>query len=42
MGHRHYLFLTDAAAARLGLTHAGIAHVESYHIGDISSGVLDL
>ena len=42
VGHRHYLFLTDDAAVRLGLTDAGIAHVESYDIGDISGRVLDL
>jgi class 3 adenylate cyclase len=42
VGHRHYLFLTDDAARRLGLTDAGTAHVESYDIGDISGRVLDL
>ncbi|MGH2462345.1 MAG: DUF2652 domain-containing protein [Candidatus Limnocylindria bacterium] len=42
VGHRHYLYLTDDAAIRLGLTDAGIAHVESYDIGDISGRVLDL
>ena len=42
VGHRHYLFLTDDAALRLGLTDAGIAHVESYDIDDISGRVLDL
>jgi class 3 adenylate cyclase len=42
VGHRHYLYLTDAAAGRLGLDGQGIAHVESYDIGDISGRVLDL
>jgi hypothetical protein len=42
VGHRHYLYLTDAAAGRLGLEGQGIAHVESYDIGDISGRVLDL
>jgi class 3 adenylate cyclase len=42
VGHRHYLYLTDDAARRLGLTDAGIAHIESYDIGDISGRVLDL
>jgi class 3 adenylate cyclase len=42
VGHRHYLFLSDVAAGRLGLDDAGIAHVESYDIGDISGRVLDL
>ena len=42
VGHRHYLFVTDAAALRLGITDAGIAHAESYDIGDISGRVLDL
>jgi hypothetical protein len=40
--HRHYLFVTDEAAARLGLGDAGVAHVESYDVGDISGRVLDL
>jgi hypothetical protein len=42
VGHRHYLFMTDAAAARLGLADAGLAHVESYDLGDVSGRVLDL
>lgn len=41
--HRHYLHLTDAAAVRLGLGDAGIAHKESYaNVGDVSGRVLDL
>jgi hypothetical protein len=42
VGHRHYLYLTDDAARRLDLADAGIAHVESYDIGDIPGRVLDL
>jgi hypothetical protein len=42
VGHRHYLYLSDHAAGRLGLADAGFAHVESYDIGDISGRVLDL
>lgn len=30
IGPRPYLFVTDTAAARLGLADAGVAHVESY------------
>jgi hypothetical protein len=30
IGARPYLFVTDAAAARLGLAETGVAHVESY------------
>ena len=30
IGPRPYLFVTDAAAARLGLADTGVAHVESY------------
>ncbi|MGH7416240.1 MAG: DUF2652 domain-containing protein [Candidatus Rokuibacteriota bacterium] len=43
VGHRHCLFLTDAAAIRLGLTDAGTAHIESYaDVGAISGRVVDL
>lgn len=42
VGHRHYLFMTDDAAVRLGLTEAGSPHAESYDLGDISGRVLDL
>lgn len=43
VGHRHYLLLTDAAAARLGLATAGFRHVESYpDVGDVSARVVDL
>jgi class 3 adenylate cyclase len=43
VGHRHYLFLTEDAAVRLGLTNAGVGHLESYaDVGDISGRVLDL
>jgi hypothetical protein len=43
VGHRHYLHLTEAAAERLGLIDAGIAHVEHYaDVGDVSGRVLDL
>ena len=34
--------VTDEAAVRLGLGDAGVAHVESYDVGDISGRVLDL
>jgi class 3 adenylate cyclase len=42
VGHAHYLFLTDSAAARLGLTDAGTAHEETYDIGEVTGRVLDL
>jgi class 3 adenylate cyclase len=41
-GNRHYLFLTDAAAVRLGIPDAGSPHTEAYDIGDVSGRVLDL
>lgn len=43
VGYRHYLFLTDAAAGRLGLRDAGAGHSERYpDIGEISGRVLEL
>jgi hypothetical protein len=42
VGHRHYLHLTDDAAARLHLPDAGIAHTETYDLGDVPGRVLDL
>jgi hypothetical protein len=42
VGHRHFLHLTDVAATRLGLEHAGVAHRETYDIGDVPGRVLDL
>jgi hypothetical protein len=42
-GIRAYLFLTDAAAAGLGLSEAGLAHVETYaDAGRVEGRVLDL
>jgi len=43
VGHRHYLYLTDAAAARLRITDAGTGHVEEYaDAGPVSGRVMDL
>ena len=42
MGHRHFLHVTDVAAGRLGLADAGVAHVETYDLGEVSGRVLDL
>lgn len=42
VGHRHYLFVTDQAAERLGLSDAGLAHAEAYDVGDITGRILDL
>jgi class 3 adenylate cyclase len=42
VGHRHYLFMTDTAAERLGMADAGISHAETYDVGDVSGRVLDL
>jgi len=42
VGNRHFLHLTDAAAERLGLADVGVAHHETYDIGDVPGRVLDL
>ena len=43
VGHRHYLLLTDAAAARLGLPEVGTAHVEVYpDVGEVRGRVVGL
>ncbi|HEX9738791.1 MAG TPA: DUF2652 domain-containing protein [Candidatus Limnocylindria bacterium] len=43
VGHRHYLLLTDAAAERLGMADAGVAHRETYPgVGEIGGRVLGL
>lgn len=42
VGNRHFLHMTDAAAERLGLGDAGVAHLETYDIGDVPGRVLDL
>ena len=42
VGNRHFLHMTMAAAARLGLDDAGVAHLETYDIGEVPGRVLDL
>jgi class 3 adenylate cyclase len=42
VGHRHYLHVSDAAAERLGLSDAGVAHLETYDVGAVQGRVLDL
>jgi Protein of unknown function (DUF2652) len=42
VGHRHFLHMTDAAASRLGMADAGVGHVETYDLGQVSGRVLDL
>lgn len=43
VGYRHYLFMTDAAAHRLGLDDSGIVHRERYRdVGEISGRVFEL
>ena len=43
LGHRAYVFVTDAAVAGLGLTAAGIEHLESYpDVGDIQGRVIEI
>ena len=43
LGYRAYVFVTDAAAAGLGLTDAGIEHLESYpDVGEIRGRVMDI
>ena len=43
VGYRHYLFMSDAAAHRLGLIDAGVAHRERYSdIGEIGGRVFKL
>jgi class 3 adenylate cyclase len=42
VGHRHFLHLTDAAAERLELADAGVAHLETYDLGNVPGRVLDL
>ena len=43
VGHRHYLLVTDAAAARLNLAGVGVAHIEVYpDVGEVRGLVLGL
>ena len=43
VGHRHYLLLTDAAAARLGIDGIGVPHTESYpDVGEVRGRVVGL
>lgn len=43
IGHRPYLFVTDAAAAGLGLTEVGLAHAEDYpDAGRIEGRIIEL
>ena len=42
VGNRHFLHVTDVAATRLGLGDAGVAHRETYDLGDVPGRVLDL
>ncbi|MDQ2853824.1 MAG: DUF2652 domain-containing protein [Chloroflexota bacterium] len=43
IGARPYLFVTDAAATGLGLTHAGVEHHEEYaDVGTIQGRIVDL
>jgi hypothetical protein len=43
IGARPYLFVTDAAARPLGLTDAGVAHLEHYaDAGDVTGRIVTL
>jgi hypothetical protein len=43
LGYRAYVFVTDAAAAGLGLTGAGIEHLEGYpDVGHVQGRVLEI
>ena len=43
LGYRAYLFVTDAAAAGLGLTSIGVAHLEDYlDAGQVQGRVIEL
>ena len=43
LGHHPYLFVTDAAAAGLGLTGIGVEHVEDYpDVGQVHGRVIEL
>jgi hypothetical protein len=43
IGFRPYLFVTDAAAAGLGITELGVAHTETYaDVGAVGGRVIDL
>jgi hypothetical protein len=43
IGARPYLFVTDAAAAGLGLADSGVAHVERYpDAGDVAGRIVTL
>ena len=42
IGYRPYLFLTDAAAAGLGLSEVGFEHREEYDVGPVQGRVVDL
>jgi hypothetical protein len=43
IGHRPYLFLTDAAATGLGLPDVGVEHLEEYaDVGSIRGRIVEL
>jgi hypothetical protein len=43
LGYRAYLFVTDAAAAELGLTSSGVEHLEEYSdVGQVKGRVIEV